>query len=490
MLKTKRIIFITFFLLLQVLLYILKFNYLINYSTVFIILYKLYIVSFILYILKNKINLSYYIPWICIIILFPVVGTIMYIIMGTNILHNKNLLLIEKNNKNYHKNNHITNKESNTLNYLSNNIEYPITTNNLLKYYKSGELQYKDIIKEIKNAKKYIFIESFIINPGYMWNNILEILNNKSKKNIDIRIIYDDMGCMDKLPNNYPNILSKYNIKCIKFNKINTIFGSVMNNRDHRKIIIIDSKVAFIGGLNISDEYINKNSKLGNFKDSGISIKGDAVSSYIIMFLSIWNSYYKIEEDYNKYIIYNNKYKYNGLTVPYQFNPLSKKRISYDVYINIINNSKNYLYIFTPYLILDNILLKSIELAVKRGVEIKIVVPKIPDKKGVYNLMEYYFYKLINIGVKIYKYNDYIHSKLFLCDDKIATIGSINLNYRSLFLDFESGIYLNSVDIISEIKKDMIETINNSNIISKNKVTPNLLKKIYQSILLLLSQLM
>ena len=312
-----------------------------------------------------------------------------------------------------------------------------------------------------------------------------DYIRKKAKSGIDVRVIYDDLGCITKLPRNYPKILESKGIKCISFNKVGVLLGNVMKNRDHRKILVIDGVVAFSGGLNLSDEYININSKLGEWKDTGTCVRGDAVWNYTVMFLEVWNSYRNDDEDFRKYKIdFNNKYKYNGYVVAYGENPLDDEVISEDIYLNIINQAKRYVYIFTPYLIIDIDILNSLVLASKRGVDIRIVLPGIPDRKMVYDLSFSYFENLISGGVKIYTYTPgFMHAKVFISDDKVATVGSINLDYRSLYLHFECGMYMGNVGAIEDIKRDVGESLKKSYQITREDIKPNIIKRVYQALL-------
>ena len=314
----------------------------------------------------------------------------------------------------------------------------------------------------------------------------------KANSGLDVRVLYDDMGSFAMLPSNYPKLLGKYGIKCMQFNKLSPFAGIIMNNRDHRKMMIIDGHTAFSGGINISDEYININSKLGVWKDNGIRIKGEAVWNFTVMFLEMWNSFKKEDNDYNKYKYnFTEKYKENGFVVPYGESPLDDVITGEDIYLNIINQAKKYVYIYTPYLIIDTDMINSLILAARRGVDVRIVVPGIPDKKIVYDLTSSYFYTLIKGGVKIYTYtNGFVHSKVFLSDDEIATVGTINLDYRSLYLHFECGIYMKDTNVIKDIKKDFEDSFKESHKVDEKEAKNGLFKGLWQAILRLFAPMM
>ena len=264
-----------------------------------------------------------------------------------------------------------------------------------------------------------------------------------------------------------------------------------MNNRDHRKITVIDGKVAFSGGVNLSDEYINVNSKLGIWKDNGIKIVGDAIWNLTVMFLTLWNANINEDKDITKFkYTFNNSDKNNGYVIPYGVAPLHKDLIGEDVYINMINSAKDYLYIMTPYLIIDTDMVNALCRATKRGVDVRIIVPGIPDKKIVYTQTCSFFKVLHDNGVKIYKYtNGFVHSKVFLSDDVRAVVGTINMDYRSLYLHFENGIYMENVSEIKEILKDFESTFEGSKKLDNNDVKAGFLKSLWQAILRLLAPL-
>ena len=433
--------------------------------------------------------------------LFPIVGALLYIVIGGN-LHKSIVLKAikqseEKGNKYFIQDEkikkEIESQNIGKINYLMNYLNFPVTKNNNINYYKLGEIAYPEMLKELKNAKKFIFLEYFIIKNGTMWSEILKILEEKAKEGLDVRLIYDDMGCIALLPTSYPKQMEEKGIKCIAFNKLNPFLGVIMNNRDHRKMMIIDGKTVFSGGMNLADEYINLEHPYGKWKDNGIKITGEAVWNFTIMFLNMWNSYRKDDEDYKKY-----KYDFskenleqNGYTIPYGETPLDNEIVGENVYLNIINQAQKYVYIMTPYLIIDTDMINSLILAAKRGVDVRIVVPGIPDKKIVYSLTTSYFETLIKNGVKIYKYTPgFVHSKVFVSDDNIATVGTINLDYRSLYLHFECGVFMQDVEEIKDVKKDLVDTIEESHFVSKKEAMPKLLKSVWQAVLRLFAPLM
>ncbi len=497
----RRIFIVAIGLLFQILLSFLIYMFLIEHIALINGFYTILSILLILALIKNSKNYSYTLPWIIILLLFPLIGSILYIILGKNKSRSKLLKNIVKNDKESRK--YLIQDESikeqfkdnSKLRYISDFSGYPVSTNNKIDYYPLGEKAFPVMIEELKKAKKYIFLEYFIIEKGKMWNSIVDILEEKAKQGVDVRVMYDDLGCLNTLKDTYPKVLEAKGIKCVVFNKLKPFAGVIMNNRDHRKILVIDGKVAFSGGINLADEYINEKIKHGHWKDNAIRIRGEAVWNYTVMFLSIWNSYRSEDNDFSKF---KHEFKTNednkitnGFVVPYGETPLDEEVTGEDIYLNIINQANKYVYIFTPYLIIDTDMINALNLAAKRGVDVRLVIPGIPDKKVVYTLSESYVEPLVKSGVKVYKYTPgFIHSKVFVSDDHIATVGTINMDYRSLYLHFECGCYMEDVDVIKDIKNDLLQTIEKSHELTKKEAEPNIIKGSWQAILRIVAPLM
>ena len=300
-------------------------------------------------------------------------------------------------------------------------------------------------------------MEYFIIETGQMWNKILNILQNKVREGVEVRVMYDDLGTIHKLPSNYHKKLRKIGIKCVKFNSFVPIMSALHNNRDHRKITVVDGKVGFVSGLNIADEYINVVQKYGYWKDTGIKITGEAVGSLLMMFLQLYNVQTQKLEDYKPYLKDIEPVKANGLVCPFGDGPkyFYEDYIAENVYLNMINQAEKYIWITTPYLIVDSKLTNSLCLAAKRGVDVRIITPHVPDKKIIFRITRSSYKTLQEAGVKIYEYEKgFIHSKQFLCDDEVAIVGTINLDYRSLLHHYECGVLMCKVDCLKDIKRD------------------------------------
>ena len=320
-------------------------------------------------------------------------------------------------------------------------------------------------MEDLKKAKKYIFMEYFIIERGQMWDSILKILEEKARQGLDIRIMYDDIGAMYKLPYNYPNKLKKIGIKCVKFNSFIPIASALHNNRDHRKMTIIDGKVGYVSGLNIADEYINVVQRFGYWKDTGVKIRGKAIESLLLMFLQLYNVQTQNMDNYKDYLKDVKPINSKGFVCPFGDGPkyFYSEYVAENVYLNIINNAHDYLWITTPYLIIDSKLTNALCLAAKRGVDVRIITPHIPDKKTIFMLTRSSYRLLKAAGVKIYEYEKgFVHAKQFLVDDDLAIVGTINLDYRSLLHHYECGVLMKGVSCIKDIKADFEDMFKSS----------------------------
>ena len=324
-----------------------------------------------------------------------------------------------------------------------------------------------------------------------MWNTVLDILKRKVAQGVKIRVIYDDMGCFFLLPKNYAKHLEKLGIECVVFNPFRPLLSVIQNNRDHRKIAVIDGKVAFTGGINLADEYINGYEKHGHWKDSAVMLTGKAAWGLTVIFLQMWELCTKRAEDYSVYypdIISSPK---TGYIIPYSDSPLDNENVGEHVYLQIINNAKKYVYINTPYLIIDSSMVSALMLAAKSGVDVRIVTPHKWDKRLVHMTTRSYYRELIDAGVKIYEYTTgFIHSKTFVSDDYAATVGTANLDFRSLYLQFECGVLMYNTPAVMQVKEDFLSTLKICQPITKEDCLCNLITRFFQDILRLIAPLM
>ena len=296
-----------------------------------------------------------------------------------------------------------------------------------------------------------------------MWCDILEILRRKASEGVDVRLIYDDVGCLNTLPYKYDQTMKRLGIQCRIFNPFRPVLSSSLNNRDHRKIVVIDGHTAFTGGINLADEYINHIEKHGHWKDAGIMLKGDAVWNFTIMFLTMWNFLNSTEDDYQKYlphIHHPESFHEDGFFTPYCDSPIDGEPVGEQVYLNAISRAQKYIYIETPYLIMDNETVTALRLAAKSGIDVRIITPGIADKWYVHTMTRAYYPLLIESGVQIYEYTPgFIHSKVVSVDDEIGIVGTINLDYRSLYLHFECAVWMYKTQAVLDAKKDFLETL-------------------------------
>lgn len=357
-------------------------------------------------------------------------------------------------------------------NYIFDYAGYPIYQNTEVRYFPSGEDKYKCLLEELEKAEKFIFLEYFIIEEGEMWDNILSILERKQKEGIEVRVMYDGMCSLIQLPVGYYKRLKEKGIQCKAFSPMRPFVSTHQNNRDHRKILVIDGVVAFTGGVNLADEYINSKMRFGYWKDVAIMLKGDAAKSFTLMFLKLWNLDNKTVEFFDKYIdvpkiaLDNSQ----GYVLGYSDEPFDHENVGESVYLHLINTAMRYVHIVTPYLVIDNVMMNALKYAAKRGVEVIIVMPGIPDKSYAYCVARTYYEELIEAGVKIYEFTPgFTHAKMFVVDDERATVGTINLDYRSLYLHFECGALITKNSEIVLMEQDYQDMLKDSRCISMSE---------------------
>ncbi|MDO4976986.1 MAG: cardiolipin synthase [Eubacteriales bacterium] len=444
------------------------------------------------YIINNTRHMSMDIIWILMIFFFPISGTMVYLLMGANLFHSetaKKLHLSDIEGKKYlQQDSNIFEKLTSKLpslkgdfHYITKSSGYPFYQNTGFDYYGLGDLGFPVMLEEMEKAESFIFLEYFIIEEGFMWESMHEILKRKAKEGLDVRVMYDDAGSIGTLKASYSRQLESEGIKCVRFNKLNPFLGPVMNHRDHRKILVIDGKVAFSGGINLADEYINKKQVYGHWKDNCIRITGEAVWSYTVLFLSNWNALRKTDEDYEFFKRESLPGKPDGFIAPYGGTPLSKQfNVGQNIYTNIINSATDYVYICTPYLIIDTELENALILAAQKGVKVVMLTPGIPDKKMVWWITRSFYKNLIEAGIKIYEYTPgFVHAKVFVSDDRVATVGTFNLDFRSLYLHFENGTYLCDSKKVFDIRDDFLNTLEVSHLMEQKDVKNGLIKRCF-----------
>lgn len=454
------------------------------------------------YIISRRDKGAYKLTWVFLILVFPLLGGLCYLIFNFQIstrMFNKKITKAHTEASPLYylpKDAKASAKEAfpsllPQIDYLQNFAGFPVYDGTRVEYLTPGEVKLERLLKELKKAEKYIFLEYFIIEEGIMWNSILDVLKEKAKSGVKVRVMYDEMGCFFLLPKNYPKTLKSYGIECVVFNRFRPFLSTVQNNRNHRKIAVIDGKVAFTGGINLADEYINAIEKHGHWKDASVVLEGKASWSFTLMFLQMWELCTGKCEDFKAYYPGEHSISADGFVQPYCDSPMDSENVCEHVYLQIINNAKKYIYINTPYLILDDSMLSALSLAAKSGVDVKIVTPHKPDKWYVHTLTRSYYRDLIRAGVKIFEYKrGFIHSKTFVSDDICATVGTANMDFRSLYLHFECGVRLYGNSAIAEIKHDFEDTIKICKPISERDCKCNIFLKIIREILRIFAPLM
>lgn len=330
--------------------------------------------------------------------------------------------------------------------------------NTQAEYLPLGETMWKRLMEELEKAERFIFMEYFILEEGEMWTPILEILTRKAAQGIDVRFMYDDFGSIMTLPHRYPAKLRALGIKCVLFNPFQPHLNSMMNYRDHRKITVIDGNVGFCGGINIADEYINAYVKHGHWKDTGVLLRGDAVINLTAMFLSLWDFSCPGDVDEDTSIFAPTiSCEADGFVQPFGDSPLDRINVSEETYMQIINRATRYVYITTPYLILDNEMVTALQMAARSGVDVRILTPHVPDKWFVHETTQSFYQPLLDSGVRIFEYTPgFVHAKMYVSDDDVAIVGTANMDYRSFYLHFECGVCFYNAPIVADVRDDIL----------------------------------
>ena len=478
-----RTAFVVMSLLLQISILLAGFRFLSHYMVYIYGGFTLLSAFVILYVVNKDENPSFKLAWIIPITVIPVFGTLLYLFLELQWegkIINRKLRENISDTQPYLKQNprymeqlaKTSRSNANLAAYIENSGSYPVYGNTNVKYYPVGEEMFEDMKKELEKAKRFIFMEYFIVERGEMWDSLLEILERKVQEGVEVRFMYDGMCCLVLLPYSYTRELRAKGLKAKMFAPIRPALSTYQNNRDHRKILVIDGHTAFTGGINLADEYINRKVRFGHWKDTGIMVKGDAVTSFTMMFLQMWNITEKEPEDYGRYLrdpefFYPPELSMEGFVIPYGDSPLDQETVGELVYLDIINTARNYVHIMTPYLILNYELVQALQFAAKRGVETIIIMPHIPDKEYAFLLAKAHYEELIRAGVQIYEYTPgFVHAKVFTSDDEKAVVGTINMDYRSLYLHFECAAYIYRNEVIKDVERDFKETLAKSQVIT------------------------
>ncbi len=454
----------------------------------------------VLIIINSNDNPDYKIPWLLVVLLVPVAGFMIYFMYYSRELprkFRKKLAKIQDVRMKDDSAEFASLRNEDILAYrqaqqLCKTADTHLYRNTQMTYFDVGEKMYDSMLADLRRAEQFIFLEFFIIEEGIFWNSILEILKEKCRQGVAVKVVYDDIGCMTTLPGDYDKELSKYGISAVPFARLRGQANNEFNNRSHRKILVIDGNVGYTGGVNIADEYINQKVRFGHWKDTGVRLRGEAVSELTKMFLIDYSMNVKQAVNAEEYLL-PCQCEGSGYIIPFGSGPrpMYEKEVGKSVILNLLNQAKEYVYITTPYLIIDNELCQAIENAAIRGIDVKIITPHIPDKKLIFGMTRSSYQRFLDSGVKIYEYEPgFIHAKMYISDDALAMIGTINLDYRSLVHHFENGVWMYRCDVISDMKQDFLATMAQSIKIEKNSLKDTLAKRFVRAVVKIFAPLL
>jgi len=470
-----RIVIAFILLIVQILALLAVIWYFNSYFVYFYALFSMLSIAFILMIVNNdSLKPGFKLAWIIPISIVPIFGNLLFLLFGHDLFSRKmhrihtlekEMAMSQSPNGVFAKIERKDRQTANQSRLIMDCSGFQPYENTFAEYLPSGEAKFERLIEELQKAERFIFIEYFIISEGYVWDSILSILKEKVAQGLDVRIIYDDLGSGFRVPFRYKNQLNAMGIKCIVFNPFVPILSSSFNHRDHRKIVVIDGHTAFTGGVNLADEYMNMRELYGHWKDASAMIKGEGVHSFTLMFLALWKFCTGDIEEPEHFLPQTGAewIGESGIVQPFSDSYISGDSICEAIYLNLINKAERYVYIVTPYLIIDAELITALSVAAKSGVDVRIVTPHIGNNWYVHSVTRSYYEALIKSGVKIYEYTPgFIHAKLFVADDKLSVIGTVNLDYRSLYMQLECGVWLYETDCIRHIYEDYMITLSKS----------------------------
>lgn len=486
---------------LQVVPLIILFYYFADISWQFQLAIQIIAIVLCLVIINRKENPEFKAPWLVVILLFPIFGIIIYFLFANYHTRPKEAKITKKVHLQIEKALQPEKDDNSSMNefkgigqYISGTLPFRGSNKNRVNFFPDGQSFFDEMIAELEKAKEFIFLEYFIIGYGAIWDRIHQVLRQKVKEGVEIRLIYDDIGSTFYLKNNFYKSLRKEGIKCYKFNSFHPFVSGIYNNRDHRKICIVDHTSAFTGGINIADEYANINSPFGYWKDTGIKVQGPAVKNFIAMFLATYDIASKTYTDYSHYFNYQySEYNDGGFTLPFSDGPrpFYMEYIAENVIATMINEAKEKVFISTPYLIPTYHLMLTLRNAALRGIDVRIIVPGIPDKKMIYMMSKSNFKTLMDAGVKIYYYTPgFNHAKSIIVDDCLAFVGTINLDFRSLVHHYENGVILYQNPCVVDIANDFHAMLGESALVTKENFKFNALSRLVCSIFKLFTPLL
>lgn len=452
-----------------------------------------------LWIVNSDMNAEYKIAWLMPVLFLPPIGALLYLNLRRRPRPRRRLKQLAEKFAGMEclyvkKDGHIGREyaddgfAASCAEYVAQATGLPPTDCYEFEYFPSGESYCERLLEELEKAEKYIFLEYFILRPGKFWNSVLDILKRKAGEGVDVRVIYDDIGSMLKVPDNYAAELEKQGVKCMCFNPFRPVLDLAQNNRTHRKIALIDGVTAFTGGINLSDEYINETHPFGHWKDTGIMVRGRAAQNFAAMFLQLW-FLRAPDEDYTRYLSAGPKGDCSCLA--FCDSPLDRQNVCEDLYLKIIYHAKKYVYINTPYLILDGEMKRALITAAHSGVDVRITVPDIPDKKYVFAVTKAFYSELIKEGIHIYRYKPgFIHAKSIVSDDKYCIIGSTNMDFRSFYLHFECNMMFFDERVSAKLTADYLDTCKQCDEVKKEHFKESIFRLIYRAVLRVFAPLM
>lgn len=471
------------------------------FAAVYVVL-NIFSILIVIWLFGKDENPSYKMAWVFIIMALPIFGGLFYLMFG-----NKRMPHITIDRMNHwekrvqksvlkktgcleqldHENPHLVP----LARYLSSTTGFPLCSKTQAEYLSIGEEIWEKMLEELRKAEKFIFMEYFIVDKGIMWDSIFEIFKEKAKQGVDIRFMYDDIGSIHTLPHRFQDELRKDGIQCVLFNPFQPHLNSMMNYRDHRKITVIDGNVGFCTGINVADEYINAFEKHGHWKDTGVLLRGEAVGNLTSMFLSLWNFSCPTDTDFEQFQP-TAAFPSDGFVQPFGDTPLDGINVEEDAYMQIINRATRYVYITTPYLIIDHEMITALCTAARSGIDVRIITPHVPDKWFVHETSRSFYQILLDAGVRIYEYTPgFVHAKMYVSDDNVAIVGTANMDYRSFYLHFECGVCFYQSPIVQDVLNDILETLKKCQEIPKDyNRTVALPRRLIRPILRLFSPMM
>ncbi len=501
---TSRVVLVTLLIVLQFALLAYVVLYLSVHALPVYVLMQCISLLLVVWVISREDNPSYKLAWVVTILALPIFGGLFYLIFGSKRLSRSLKKQVVEFNCTTARHIHVDSGVAGELEeispslgaqarYLKNGSGFPVWKDTLADYYPLGEDFWPALLLALQSAQRFILLEYFILQEGEMWNSVLNILREKAAQGVEVLLLYDDMGCIQTLPPGYDRTLREMGLQVTVFNPYRPHLNMVMNYRDHRKICVVDGNIGFCGGINLADEYINAFDKHGHWKDTAVRLEGDGVWNLTLMFLSLWQfSNPQEQRDFSRYVPTCSCTGAAGFVQPFGDSPLDGMNISENAYLQMISRANNYVYITTPYLILDNEMFTALSIAAQSGVDVRILTPHIPDKWFVHELTRSYYQSLLRRGVKIYEYTPgFIHAKMFVSDDCCAIVGTANMDYRSFYLHFECGVAFFYSPVVADVRRDIESTLEKCKMVTYEEIqmTP-LPRRIFRAFLKIFAPLM